>query len=289
MMKPFPALRFMLLWLLPVMALPSRAQEIGAPAQDSMEVATKEILPADSQDTVLGISDSLLARLFLFAGELYNGGNYEKALELYRNILVSGYEASALYYNMGNAAFRSNKVGHAVLYYEKALKLEPSHKDAAHNLEYISRYTVDAFDEVPELFLRTWIRSAVKVFPEKTWSILALVFFTLFLCAVLVYLFTRKLAFKKSGFFTALLALVLFVFALLSAADRYRKTTDPDRGIILAPSVVVRSTPSESGTELFVLHEGTKVHVNEEITGWHNIRIVDGREGWITSEDFALI
>ncbi len=227
--------------------------------------------------------------LFQHGSDLYQEGAYEAALNEYQKIVQSGYEAPDLYYNMGNAAFRSNNIGLSILYYEKALKLDPSHRDAAHNLEFVSRYRVDAFEEVPELFLRRWISTAVHSMPESTWSILALAGFVLTMASLLVYLFTHSLALKKSGFFAALVGLVFFLFTLSSAIVQNRSITEPEQGIILSPSVTVRSTPSESGTELFILHEGTKVRVNEEVTGWHNIRIIDGREGWILSDDFELI
>jgi len=282
-------LTYLALVLLSVTALRSPAQQIGTAAADSLKAGVTEILPVRYGDTAGIASDSALIKAYLFAGELYNGGKFEKALLLYQRILDAGHEAADLYYNMGNAAFRSNRVGHAVLYYEKALKLEPSHQDAAHNLEYMSRYTVDSFEEVPELFLRTWIKTAVRAFPERVWSILALSLFILVLVSLFIYLFTTRMVLKKTGFFAGIIGLILFIFAISSAVSRHRSAVDPDQGIILTPSVVVRSTPSESGTELFVLHEGTRVRVKEEVSGWHNIRIVDGREGWITSSDFGLI
>ena len=230
-------------------------------------------------------SDSLYRQ----ANDLYENGKFESALSVYSEIVASGFEAADLYYNMGNAAFRSNNIGHSILYYEKTLKLDPSHQDAAHNLDYVSRYKVDAFEEVPELFIRTWILAAVHALPEHTWSIMALLGFILTLVCLLLYIFTKGLALKKTGFFAALLGLLLFIFTLSAALAQHQNTVRPDFGIIISPSVVVKSTPSESGTELFILHEGTRVRVNEQVTGWHNIRIIDGREGWVRSGDFENI
>lgn len=226
---------------------------------------------------------------FHSAGELYQQGDYEAALTAYQEIIQSGFEAPDLYYNMGNAAFRSNRIGHAILYFEKALKMDPSHEDAIHNLEFVSRYRVDAFDEVPEFFLRTWIWKGVRLVPERTWSILALFFFTLMLTSILFYLFTKRLTLKKAGFFTALLSLILFGTTLAASVVRHHNIVAPEQGVILSPSVVVRSTPSDSGTELFILHEGTMIRTNESVTGWQNIRIIDGREGWIRDADFERI
>jgi len=227
--------------------------------------------------------------LYLNANSLYQHGQYEPALEQYNAVILSGKESADLYYNMGNAAYRSNSIGHAILYYEKALKLEPAHEDAIHNLDFVSRYRLDTFEEVPVLFLGAWITGFVHLFPEQTWSILALIFFMIILSGLLVYFFSRRMVLKKSGFISGLAALLLFVITISAALSRHRDVVNPDTGIILAPSVVVRSSPSESGTELFILHEGTKINVNEEVSDWQNIKVIDGREGWIMAGDFEAI
>lgn len=237
----------------------------------------------------IGEKDVDIDSLFIHANNLYQQGVFEPALESYHAILVKGFESADLYYNMGNAAYRSNSIGHAILYYEKALKLEPAHEDAIHNLDFVSRYRLDTFDEVPMLFFGTWGQWFVQLFSEKTWSVLALLFFIFILSSLLVFLFSRQIALKKTGFISGLAALLLFVITVSSALSRYREIVNPDSGIILTPSVVVRSSPSESGTELFILHEGTKIEMKEEVSGWQNIKVPDGREGWIMSGNFESI
>jgi hypothetical protein len=227
--------------------------------------------------------------LYTAAVSAYERENFEESLRLFRELIAAGHEAADIYYNMGNAAFRSHSIGYSILYYEKALKLDPRHRDAAHNLDYVSRYKEDVFEEVPEFFLRAWTGAMVDVLSERSWSLLALISFVLFLSMVLVYLFSRGLVWKKTGFFSALIALIIFSVTGLSALSGHRQIAQPTEGIIVAPSVVVRSTPNESGTELFILHEGTPVHVNESLTDWQNIRIIDGREGWIRASEFEHI
>lgn len=259
------------------------------------------LLPLSGNDPIVGgdllgialpgidLDHADIDSLYQIANSLYQQGQYEPALEQYNAVILSGKESADLYYNMGNAAYRSNSIGHAILYYEKALKLEPAHEDAINNLDFVSRYRLDTFEEVPVLFLGAWINGFVQLFPEQTWSILALVFFIIILTGLLVFLFSRRMVLKKSGFISGLVALVLFVITLSSAISRHRDIVNPDTGIILAPSVVVRSSPSASGTELFILHEGTKIKVNEEVSGWQNIKLIDGREGWIVADDFESI
>lgn len=227
--------------------------------------------------------------LFQQANSRYEEGAYEEALVIYQEVIERGMESALLYYNMGNAAYRSNSIGYAVLYYEKALKLDPTMDNAEHNLEFVSRYRPDKFEEVPRFFLGEWINGFVHTLPEQTWSILAMLFFVLLLAGFLVFLFSGHLAVRKTGFIAALTGLFFFVISFTSALSRHSEIVTPDEGVILAPSVVVRSSPSETGTELFILHEGTKIEVNEEVSDWQNIRVIDGREGWIGAGDFETI
>ena len=266
-----------------------------------LTLAWTSLLPLSGNDPIVGgdllgttspgidMDHADVDSLYHIANSLYQQGQYEPALEQYNAIILSGKESADLYYNMGNAAYRSNSIGHAILYYEKALKLEPAHEDAINNLDFVSRYRLDTFEEVPVLFLGAWINGFVQLFPEQTWSILVLAFFIIILTGLLVFLFSRRMVLKKSGFISGLVALVLFVITLSSAISRHRDIVNPDTGIILAPSVVVRSSPSSSGTELFILHEGTKIKVNEEVSRWQNIKLIDGREGWILADYFESI
>ncbi len=227
--------------------------------------------------------------LFQVANEHYQEGAYEGALESYREIINDGFESPELYHNMGNAAYRSNNIGYAILYYEKALKLNPRYEDARHNLEFVSQYRIDTFKEVPRLFIWNWISALVRLFSERTWSIIAFVSFLIFILSILLYLFSRHLSLKKTGFALALTGIIIWMVTFAAARAGSSSITKPDSGIILSPSVTVRSSPSESGTELFILHEGSRVGINEHVSGWQNIRVVDGREGWIRMEDFETI
>src|SRR6056297_1080930 len=134
------------------------------------------------------------------AGKAYDTGDYEEALALYRQLNEQGLEEADLYYNMGNAAFRSNKLGFAILYYEKALKLNPSMEEAQVNLDYVSRFKEDNLEKVPELFIKTWIRSLVLSLSANGWGAASLLLFALFLAALAAYIFARRMAVKKSGF-----------------------------------------------------------------------------------------
>lgn len=227
--------------------------------------------------------------LYIAANERYSAGNYEQALEIYQALVDSGYTSSSLFYNMGNAAYRSNRLGYAVLYYEKALKLDPGNDDAARNLDFVSMYREDNLEVVPELFIKRWYRDMVDALSVNGWSYLSLGIFLVILLGSLAYIFGHRLWVKKSGFFSGLIALLLFVLAISALMKRHRQFTDPDRAIIVTPSVVVKSTPASAGTDLFILHEGTKVRTEEEVGEWKEIRISDGRVGWLPAGSVELI
>lgn len=227
--------------------------------------------------------------LYTTAGEAYTEGLFEQALLDYQAILDSGRESADLYYNMGNAAFRSNKLGYAVLYYKKALKMDPSHEEAGKNLEYVSHYLEDQLEQVPELFIRTWIRAVYQLFSLHTWSYLALVFFALILAGSLAYVFSGRLGLKKAGFFTGLIALLFFSLSLTAAIQRNEEIKNPSSAVIVSPSVVVKSSPSTTGTDLFILHEGTDVRLNDKVGEWTEVRISDGRVGWIPEKSVAVV
>lgn len=230
-------------------------------------------------------SDSLFSK----ANSLYDEGSYEQAQSVYLEILDRGEESADLYYNMGNTAYRTNSIGYAILYYEKALKLKSSHQDAAHNLDYVSRYRLDSFEELPGFFLSDWKKALIRLFPERTWSGIALIFAALLLSTMLYFLFSSRARFKKLSFIFSLIFLLLLFISLGSARVRHREIVNPEQGIVLVPSVIVRSSPSTTGTELFILHEGSKIEIREDVAGWQNIRLKDGREGWIARGDFASI
>jgi hypothetical protein len=227
--------------------------------------------------------------LFVEANEHYSSGKYEEALHIYRTLIDSEYISSSLYYNMGNAAYRANRLGYAILYYEKALKLDPRNEDAAINLEFVSMYREDNLEALPELFLKRWYRRLVDSFSVNSWSYLSLTLFVTALLCSMAYIFGRRLWIKKTGFFAGLAALVLFILAITALMHRHRQFTQPDRAVIVSPSVVVRSTPSSAGTDLFILHEGTKIRTEEKVGEWTEIRISDGRVGWLPERTIALI
>ncbi len=227
--------------------------------------------------------------VYMKASDAYASGNFEQSLLLYESIVVAGLESPELYYNMGNAAFRSNKLGYAVLYFEKALKLDPGYDDARKNLEYVSIYKEDQLEVVPEFFIRSWTKALFQLFSLKTWSYFSLFLFFLMLTGTLVYIFSVRQRIKKAGFFTGITAVLLFFISMSAAINQNSLMIHPENAVITIPSVVVKSSPSLSGTDLFVLHEGTLLKLDDEVGDWIEIKISDGRVGWIPGGSYEII
>ena len=220
----------------------------------------------------------------------YSDGDWGGALASWQEIEGSGLESPELYYNIGNAFFKSSDYAHAILYYERALKLDPSYSDARFNLEFAGEFVQDRIESVPEFFLKTWIRRMGYLFPSDVWAALFLVLLALALAGALLFLLGTGAARRRTGFFAGLAALLLAFCCLGFAASQKAAYNRADSAIVTVPVSAVRSSPgSEAAKDLFVLHEGTKVRILDEVGSWWNIELSDGRQGWIPSTDLELI
>jgi tetratricopeptide (TPR) repeat protein len=218
---------------------------------------------------------------FAKGNEFFQNGAYEKAIESYLRVDSMGFESPALYYNLGNSFFRSNKLGKARLYFEKALLMDPSDEDITKNLEFLESYLPDRFEKVPVLFHIRWIRWLIGVFSSDQWFRLSVFLFILFSAGLITFRTARTIAMKKAGFFSAIVFLVLSLSFYIFSGNRFRTVHNPGTAIIMVTSESVKSSPSTSGKELFILHEGTKVLTREKLDTWVEIVISDGRKGWI--------
>lgn len=218
----------------------------------------------------------------IIADSAYVKGDYKAAIEAYEAILTNEGEAADVYYNLGNAYYKSENIAKAILNYERALLLNPSDEDVAFNLELARSKTVDKVADVHKFFLTEWLESIINLIAMQTWCIVGIVFFLLMLLTALVYLFGKSMLLRKLCFFTALFALFVSLFANMSAYHQYHYQTNRIDAIVVQPSVTAKSTPGESGTDLFVIHEGRKVAiVDDSMQGWKEIELEDGNIGWV--------
>jgi hypothetical protein len=221
--------------------------------------------------------------------QLYTEGNFEQAIESYKGVLESGLESAALYYNLGNAYYKAGQLPEAILNYERALLLEPQDKDIRYNLDLAYAQTADQIDEVGTFFVTEWFRSIRNMNDSDGWGFWSIVTFVLFLIALGIYFFSQKVTLKKIGFGLALVFLISSITAFSFSSYQKNKLVERTHAIVFTPTVNIKSSPDESGTNLFVLHEGTKVELISKLGEWWKIKLEDGSQGWIHESDVEVI
>jgi len=227
--------------------------------------------------------------LFQKATVYYKNTDYEKAAAYYKQILDQGQVSASLYYNIGNACFKQNQLAPAILYYEKAKQLAPNDEDIQYNLDLANGMVTDKLEILPQFFLKRWYRNIGQYFHPDTWSLISLILFVLLLICAGVYLFSSRLIWKKGGFWIGVFTVLLFTFALSSAFKQKKLLEARNQAIIFSKSVTVKSSPGTDGTELFVLHEGTKVMLLSDDGEWREIKLRDGSKGWLKADAIELI
>jgi len=219
----------------------------------------------------------------------YEQGRYADAESDWLHLAESCRDNAELWYNIGDAAFQAGDNAHAVLGYERALKLDPSFEDARYNLGIVARQ-LDRIDAVPEFVLKRFFRNICYGLGANGWALLGAIFFLMTLAGVWLFLRSGRRGLRLTGFFGGILTLLLCAGALAFSAWQYADYADRTEAVVMKARSTVRSAPSSSGsTSLFDLHAGTKVTTLESVNGWSNIRIADGREGWIKEEDIEVI
>ena len=219
----------------------------------------------------------------------YMDGAYDKAVEEYNAILEGGEYSMELYYNLANANFKMDNIGKAILYYNKALRIAPSQEDVQHNLAIAEAQTKDRVGEETTFFFAEWMRALRNTMSCTAWSVLSLVMFALFLAFALLFLLASPIKVRKVGFYCALCAVVLFVATTSFAISSRNDILTHDEAIVLSSAISVKSSPDRSATELFVLHEGTKVRIVSEIEEWCEVVLADGKKGWLQKNDIEEI
>ncbi|MCE9539070.1 MAG: tetratricopeptide repeat protein [Bacteroidetes bacterium] len=223
------------------------------------------------------------------ANSEYSKGDFTKASKLYENILSNGLEAPEVYFNLGNAYYKTNNIAFAILNYERALKLDPDNDDFNFNLKLANQKTEDKIDAAPQLFLSQWKNGLVDLMTEKGWSQLCILLICISLILFAIYITMQKRGLKQFGFFGGTSLVILCVITFFIAQHKYSITKNNSEAIIISPSITVTGSPNEKGTKLFILHAGTKVNVTQEDVSWAEIKIANGNTGWIKKTELQKI
>jgi tetratricopeptide (TPR) repeat protein len=219
----------------------------------------------------------------------FNSGNIDEALKLWSGLYDSGYRSANLNYNIGNAYFKLNRIPEAIIFYERAYLLDPADEDIYYNLQIARTMTVDRFQEIPELFFVKWFNLTSLFLSTNSWAKISIISFVLFLLSISLYIYSSALNRKIAGFWIALVMLILSLCSLTFSYRNKALVYDSHKGIVTVPVLNGKSSPDDSGKDLFVLHEGTKVSIEDNIGEWYEIRLSDGNKGWVPGNSLVII
>jgi tetratricopeptide (TPR) repeat protein len=229
------------------------------------------------------------ASLFQQANQQYEAGNYSQAAATYEKILRLKKANWQVYYNLGNAYFKQKQLGKAILNYERALRLNHENEDIRFNLDLANLSTVDRIPEMPRSLAVIWADKAIHLLTIEQSAVMALIFWVLLFAGAIIWLLARRERWQNWGrklFWSSVV--VWLVFALNFALLAYERATRHE-AVVLVPRVVVRSSPAEDATEMFILHEGVKVRLQERSGNWMRIRLADGKVGWLEADTLKPI
>lgn len=223
------------------------------------------------------------------ADALYSQGKYAQAAEHYQTILTTGKSSADLYYNLGNTYYRMGKIADAIIHYERALRLDAGHEDAKHNLAFVQTLTVDKIDPIGSIFLVDWWKYIYRLAMPDVWAYISVTLFIICLVGVILFVFGRQMWLRKTGFALSIACLCFTIITACCASSRQAELTDTSVAIVYIPTVTIKSSPDNSGNDLFILHEGTKVFIKSSVGEWVEITTQDGNTGWLPTSSIAVI
>lgn len=224
------------------------------------------------------------------ANSAYEQGDWAVAAETYDAISALDLESPQLYYNLGNVYYRMGNYAKAVLYYERSLKLDPSSEDAQFNLDHVNSLLKDKIEVVPEFFLKEWMRNISRTMSSNSWAWVFLALLVVTYALFLIFRLSASIVWRRVGFFAGLVAMILMISAYLFSAWQRNEYYAHDEAVVMKTVTSVKSSPSsDNSTDLFILHEGTKVKVLGQSGSWINVSLADGRQGWIKLADIEII
>ena len=227
--------------------------------------------------------------LFEQGNQHFQAGEYNQAIQKYQEILEQGYASADLYYNLGNSFFKTGESSRAIVNYERALRLRPHDEDIQFNLQIAKLYVTDKIPELPQLFYIKYFRKFRGLFNMNTLTLITLRFYFLFMGSVILWMLSRSLRSRrifKSAFMVLFILLAAFSFTLVSKIHYQQNHI---AAVVMSAKVDVRSAPTAEGTDIFTIHAGLKVTIIDSRDEWREIRLQDGKEGWLTVQDIEVI
>lgn len=228
-------------------------------------------------------------QIFDTANKLYNKQKYNEAIELYSILNKNqAYESFAIYYNLANSYYRSGEYVYAILFYERALKLNPNKEEIKHNLKLAQNRTIDKFDTLPSFFLSTWCLSFVNLFALNTWAIIFIILIAFILTCLLLYFIGKTYTQKQIAFWSCFIGITASIIVLSACTYSYIDSNKLE-AIVIQNKIEVKSSPETNGNTKFILHSGSKVSIIDAIPPFYKIKIKDGNTGWVKENELEII
>lgn len=222
--------------------------------------------------------------LFNQANKFYEAGDYQQATAGYEKILAAGQANWQVYYNLGNAYYKQKRFGKAILNYERAHRLNRDNEDIDFNLDLANLSVADRIAIMPRSLVVVWLDNAIHFFTLEAAATVMLIFWALLFAGAIIWMLARRELIQSWGRrLTWIAGAGWLVFMLIFGVLAYENATVQE-GIVLASRVVVRSSPAEDATEMFILHEGVKVRLQESSGEWQRIKLADGKVGWLEAQ-----
>jgi tetratricopeptide (TPR) repeat protein len=223
------------------------------------------------------------------AENAYKSEQYDKAIEIYETVLRNYGDSYELYYNLGNSFYKRGRIADAILNYERALLIKPDDEEVRINLELVKQQTVDKIEPIEEILPARIFRLAQNSLSVDSWATVGIVGFVLLILCLTSYFFAKWMKLRKLGFYLGIILLIIVISANIFGYNQKHDLQNRNGAIVFAPTVTVKGSPDQSGTDLFVLHEGTKVFIRSTVGDWHEIALEDGNVGWLNKSDIKGI
>lgn len=221
--------------------------------------------------------------------EAYKRGDYQAAIDAYTAILNAGYENADLYYNLGNAYYRTDQYGYAILNYERALRLKPNFSEAKQNLALANARTEDKISPLPEFLLARWYHALVRAFSPSGWLGVLLLLAVLCASAAILLRFGQSYGLRKFALIALIVMGILLLLSLCCTASSIYSYNRHNRAVVTQPMVVVKGSPDVSGVDKLILHDGATLTIDESLDGWHKIHLADGNTGWLPATEIERL
>lgn len=223
------------------------------------------------------------------ANKSYTEGKFEDAIKSYESLINQGYSSDIVYFNLGNAYYKQKNIPAAILNYERAVLLNPQDEDINFNLELAHTFTVDRIEPLPEFFMVTFFRNFRQMMSTNGWAYTGILFLAITLALASLFWFTFNPRLKRISFSVGIVTVIALLLSFTFSVQQKNSITKHNYGILFPSVVAVKSSPGDSGKDLFVLHAGTKVKILDSVGEWYEVRIADGNKGWVQKETLEKI